>query len=69
MNDNYETLIRLINDAIAELRVTGNLNIYNFLSRAESTFNEAGFRENLECGVENILIVKLDSAGDFIMKF
>lgn len=39
----------------------------NFFVRAEEEFKRLGYREKIPSGVENILIVRLDSIGDMIL--
>lgn len=52
---------------LIDINISKNLILQNFFVDAEKKFHDEGFRENFSNAVENILIVRLDAIGDFIL--
>ena len=66
-NDLYAPLIRTLRDEFFRAEQARQLDFMKFVNRTEHAFQECGFRERLNQGVENILIMRLDVMGDFII--
>ena len=62
----HERLNVFFSEMFQEMRNAPPENYGAFLMRAEKEFNRLGYREK-SSGVENILIVRLDSIGDMIL--
>ena len=68
MNQNfYLPLSRAFQNEFDQAAGTGAFNFVEFHNRIEPLFQRLGFREPQKHGVENILIIRLDVMGDFIM--
>ena len=64
----YSELEKNIEEIIQETVQTQRLDLKNFLSKMEETFKKLGFRDEPTAGgIKNILLVKLDNVGDFIL--
>ena len=66
-NDLYLPLVRTLQSEFDAAEKDGSLDFMKFIARAESAFKASGFREDPKHGVENILIMRLDMMGDFII--
>ncbi len=64
---NYDKLSEIVERNLAETVQTKNFNFGKFLTEMEQGFIAHGFRENYSGVVDNILIIKLDAVGDFIL--
>ena len=63
----YRQIKQAIQNVINQTRTTKQFNILNFYNQMEEQFKSAGFREPQKSGVENILVVRLDAIGDFVL--
>ena len=52
---------------INHTRGSKNFDILNFFGQMENVFKETGFREVQKTGVKNILVMRLDAIGDFVL--
>ena len=67
MND-YSKLEKNLEEMVNELVQNNRIALQDFYPKFEQTFTELGFRgEQSLGGIENILLVKLDNAGDFVL--
>ena len=58
---------RTIQNAVSQAKKTKKFNILDFYRQMEATFAENGFREVQKFGVKNILVMRLDAIGDFVL--
>ena len=64
----YAELEKNIEEIVNDTARTGKLDLHKFYSKMEESFERLGFRdEPTDGGIENILILKLDNVGDFIL--
>ena len=68
MEENFSLLETIVQKNIAETKDPANFNWTKFIAEMEIGFTELGFREpsTEERGVDNVLILRLDSIGDFV---
>ena len=62
----YEPLKKIVNDTINRTIQTRQFDLNSFVQNMETAFKVLGFREQ-SGSVENILILRLDAVGDFIL--
>ena len=68
LNNDYDTLANVANNFIQKCVQTHQINIGELYQNMEAEFAKFNFRNNNHRGgVENILLVRLDYIGDFIM--
>lgn len=65
--EDFSLLENIVEKSIAENSDPTKFDFENFVSEMEKGFTELGFRENYTQGVENILILRLDALGDFVL--
>lgn len=66
--EDYKNLALIIEDAIEKLVKTETFKLSFFYGRTEEEFRRLGYRDELEDGViQKILILRLDAIGDFIL--
>ena len=63
----YEKLCDFFDKKIRKSHAEKNFNLKQFLEDTEEIFQREGFRKNISATVKNILIVRLDVVGDFIL--
>lgn len=63
----HSQLVKIFEDTLKQMAVAKQFDLGTFLPRMEKAFVEEGFREEQTNGVENILVLRLDAAGDFIV--
>ena len=56
-----------IKNVIERTRESRNFDLANFFNQLESAFQKTGFREVQKAGVKNILVMRLDAIGDFVL--
>ena len=67
-NENiYAELEKNIENMVNETAETKNWDLAKYIPPIEESFQKLGYRENSPGGMENILIVKLDNVGDFVL--
>ena len=66
---NYEPLKKVLVDNVSQALKDNGLNLRVLLPQMEENFVRLGFRRQPEdkTGVENILIIRLDNIGDFLL--
>ena len=67
MKENFDNLEKLVVDTIQNAVKTKELKLQVLFQKMESEFTRFGFRESSKDGVKNILLVRLDNVGDFIL--
>ncbi len=67
IKENFEIINKVAEGCINEVIQTKALYLKTMVSKMEAVFTRLGFRETSTAAVKNILIVKLDSFGDFIL--
>ncbi len=65
-NEDCGNLEQIYIDTVSDIQSTGILNLDTFLKRMEDEFIRLGYRDK-SAGVKNILLVRLDAVGDFMM--
>ena len=60
-------LERFFDEFFKQLPKANASQISDLMFRAEMTFRQAGYRDEIPAGVENILVVRLDAIGDMII--
>ena len=65
-NENHGKLEQIFIDTVRDIQATGILNLDIFIKQMEDEFVRLGYREK-SAGVKNILLVRLDAVGDFMM--
>ena len=65
----YNDFIEIFYESLKQTNATGNFDSENFLAKMEEKFTELGFRDEVhnKGTVENILILRCDAIGDFIL--
>ena len=63
----YSLINQSITDIIERTKENKNFNFSEFFSKMESAFSKSGFREVQRLGVKNILVMRLDAIGDFVL--
>ena len=58
---------KFFNDTINQSKQFGQFNLGNFYFSSEKIFQQFGFREEQQSGVKNILVMRLDAIGDFVL--
>ena len=67
MAKNYDKLYKFFRSKINDCKADKKINLGKFFDGVEEAFRSEGFRETTPQAVENILIVRLDAIGDFIL--
>lgn len=63
----YSRIKQSITNIINRTKESKNFNFAEFFSQMENTFQKFGFREVQKTGVKNILVMRLDAIGDFVL--
>lgn len=63
----YEKLDSFFKDKLSKCKADNSINLGQFFDGVEKEFQRAGFREDIPQAAKNILIVRLDVIGDFII--
>ena len=66
-NDKYHQIKQTIQDIINHTKETKQLDFSNFYYQMENVFKLNGYRDIQNSGVENILVMRLDAIGDFVL--
>ena len=66
-NNRYAQMEDFLHHVADEIEKTDKFNFKAFYELMETLFAKNGFREQQESGVDNILIVRLDAIGDFVL--
>jgi|GEM_PF-370315 len=67
MEEDFSLLESIVKKNIAGISQPAEFDWEKFVSEMEVGFTELGFREQSAGGVDNILIIRVDAAGDFIL--
>ena len=67
MTNSVEQLESFFDEFFKQLPTANALQISDLMFRAEMTFRQAGYRDEIPAGVKNILVVRLDGIGDMIL--
>ena len=65
--ERYGIVKQSVKNAIERIRESKNFNFLEFFNQLESAFQKSGFREVQTTGVKNILVMRLDAIGDFVL--
>ena len=65
--EEYGNLEKIINETIQRTLSTKNLNLILFVQQMEKEFTRLGFRQPEKGALKNILVVRVDAVGDFIL--
>ena len=68
-NEDYNALLEVFHESMKQTQIVGQFNVETFFAKMELKFTELGFRDKVhtEGTVENILIVRCDVIGDFVL--
>ena len=67
IKNDYSTIKQSIVNIINRTKESKNFNLADFFGQMENSFQKAGFREVQKSGVKNILVMRLDAIGDFVL--
>ena len=65
--DTYLLIKQSITNIIENTKKSKNFNFAEFFGQLENAFQKSGFREIQKTGVKNILVMRLDAIGDFVL--
>ena len=65
--EKYAIVKQSIKNVIEHTRESKNFNFAEFFGQMETTFQKSGFREVQTSGIKNILVMRLDAIGDFVL--
>ena len=67
LDKNYLPIVKSLENIVENINNTKNFDFTYFYDHMEAAFKETGFREIQKDGVENILVIRLDAIGDFVL--
>ncbi len=67
MENKIGNLEKIVIEFLKNSVATNTINLGDFLKEMKEEFTRLGYREPVRTGAENILIVRLDNVGDFIL--
>lgn len=67
VDNKYFALKELIINLIEQAKKNRNFDFAVFFNQIETAFQKSGFREVQKFGVKNILVMRLDAIGDFVL--
>ena len=67
IKNDYSTIKQSIVNIINRTKESKNFNLADFFGQMENSFQKTGFREVQKTGVKNILVMRLDAIGDFVL--